>query len=140
MEPKGKTIGELRVGEKAFLTRKITEEDINNFARATGDLNPVHLDEAYAQNTVFRGRIAHGMLTASLFSNLLAMQLPGAGTVYLAQTLNFKRPVRINDTITAEVEVIGLDLEKGRVTMATRCRNQEDKVVLEGEAVVSPKR
>lgn len=140
MEPKGKKIDQLRIGEKASLSRKITEEDINNFAQATGDLNPVHLDEAYAKNTIFQGRIAHGMLTASLFSNLLAMQLPGAGTVYLSQTLNFKRPVRIDDTITAEVEIIGIDLERGRVTLATRCRNQDDKVVLEGEAVVSPKR
>jgi len=140
MELKGKKIHELAVGEKASLSRKITEEDINNFAQATGDLNPLHLDEDYAKGTVFQGRIAHGMLVASLFSNLLAMQLPGAGTVYLSQTLNFKKPVRIDDTITAEVEITAIDLEKGRVTLATRCRNQDDKVVLEGEAVVSPKR
>lgn len=140
MEAKGKTIRDLELGEKASLGREITGEDIENFAQATGDFNPLHLDEAYAKNTVFQGRIAHGMLVASLFSNLIGTQLPGPGTVYLSQTLNFKKPVRINDIITAEVEVTGIHHERGTVTLSTCCRNQDGTLVLEGEAIVSPRR
>jgi 3-hydroxybutyryl-CoA dehydratase len=135
----GKTIEEIKRGEKAALTRKITEEDIGNFARATGDYNPLHIDETYAQKTIFHGRIAHGMLVASLFSNLIATKLPGPGTVYLSQTLHFKRPVRIGDILTAEIEVIEINTVKKRVTLSTLARNQDETIVLEGEAVVLPR-
>ena len=140
MEVQGRTLDELELGEKAVLRRKITEEDIQRFAEATGDVNPLHLDEDYAKNTVFKGRIAHGMLVASLFSNIIGTRFPGPGTVYVSQTLAFKRPVKINDTITAEVEVHRIDRDKERVVLYTSCRNQDGDIVLDGEAIVSPKK
>jgi len=140
MQVQGRTIDELELGEKAVLRRKITEEDIQRFAEATGDVNPLHLDEDYAKKTVFKGRIAHGMLVASLFSNIIGTRFPGPGTVYVSQTLAFKRPVKINDTITAEVEVHKIDRDKERVVLYTSCRNQHGDIVLDGEAIVSPKK
>lgn len=140
MQAQGKTIDEIELGKKAALQRKITKEDIHRFAQATGDFNPLHLDEDYAKNTVFKGRIAHGMLVASLFSNIIGTRFPGPGTVYVSQTLVFKKPVKINDTITAEVEVHRIDKDKERVVLYTSCRNQEGDIVLDGEAIVSPKK
>jgi len=140
MQAQGRTIDEITLGEKAVLRRKITEEDIQCFAEATGDVNPLHLDEDYAKKTVFKGRIAHGMLVASLFSNIIGTGFPGPGTVYVSQTLAFKRPVKINDTITAEVEVHKIDRDKGRVVLCTSCTNQNGDIVLDGEAIVSPKK
>ena len=140
MEPQGKVIEDLRPGDKASLSKRITEEAIKGFAEATGDFNPLHLDKEYAKNTVFKTPIAHGMLVASLISNIIGTKLPGPGTVYLSQTLVFKRPVKINDTISAEVEVSKIDEDKRRVTLTTYCRNQDGLIVLEGEAIVSPKR
>jgi len=140
LKEQGRTIEDLKVGEKASARREITEELIQNFADVTGDFNPLHIDEEYAKDTVFKGRIAHGMLVASLFSNLIGTKLPGPGTVYISQTLNFRRPVRIGDIVTAEVEVMQVDKKKGRAILYTCCRNQEKDVVLDGEAVVSPRR
>jgi 3-hydroxybutyryl-CoA dehydratase len=140
MELVSKTINDLKVGDKYALTQTITEEVIQAFAKATGDFNPVHMDEEYAKGTAFGGRIAHGMLFGGYFSNIIGTKLPGAGTVYMSQTLNFRKPVRINDVITTEVEVIAINTEKGRATLATTCRNQEGHVVVEGEALVSLKR
>ncbi|HEY8369179.1 MAG TPA: MaoC family dehydratase [Thermodesulfobacteriota bacterium] len=124
----------LEVGARAELTRTLTDADIRKFAEATGDTNPVHLDEAYAKGTVFGGRIAHGLLTAGLVSAVLANRLPGPGTVYLSQTLEFKAPVRPGDTVTAEVEV--LEVTGRRARLATRCRLADGTLVLAGEAVV----
>ena len=140
MEHQGKTIEDLAIGDRATISREIREEDINDFAQVTGDRNPLHLDEAYAKDTIFKGRIAHGMLCASLISSVIGMRLPGPGTVYLSQTLHFRKAVRINDTITVQAEVKEIDATKGRVTLYTVCRNQEDKVVLEGAALVMPRR
>jgi 3-hydroxybutyryl-CoA dehydratase len=126
---------ELVVGQSAELAKTVTEADIAGFAHITGDHNPVHLDEAAASRSMFRGRIAHGMLSAGFISAAIAMRLPGAGSVYLAQTLRFTRPVRIGDTITAHVEVLEL-LPKRRVRLATTCRNQAGETVVEGEATV----
>lgn len=124
------------IGQKATLSRTITETDIRWFAGLSGDFNPVHVDEIYARQTRFGGRIAHGLLTASLFSTLLGMYLPGPGTVYLSQTFRFSAPVRPGDTVTAAVEVTGIREDKGLLTLATTCTNQDGQVVLSGEATV----
>jgi 3-hydroxybutyryl-CoA dehydratase len=126
----------LNAGDKASRTQTISDEMIRAFADLTGDTNPVHLDNAYASTTRFGRRIAHGMIGAGLISATLANDLPGPGTVYLSQTLQFKAPVYPGDTITATVEVKSTRPDKPIVTLSTICTNQENKVVLEGEAVV----
>jgi acyl dehydratase len=126
----------LNPGEKATRTTTITDEMVRLFADLSGDNNPVHLDDAYAQTTRFGRRIAHGMIAAGLISATLANDLPGPGTVYLSQTLQFKAPVFPGDTITTTVEVKSVRPDKPIVTLATFCKNQDGKVVLEGEAVV----
>ena len=126
----------LQPGEKASRTTPITDEMIRMFADLTGDTNPVHLDEEYAAGTRFGRRIAHGMIAAGLISATLANDLPGPGTVYLSQTLQFKAPVYPGDTITTTVEVKNVRPDKPIVTLITTCKNQSDALVLEGEAVV----
>jgi 3-hydroxybutyryl-CoA dehydratase len=137
---KGKTINELEVGETAEFSKTISESDIYLFAGVTGDMNPAHINEAYAKTTFFKTRIAHGLLPAGFISNVVAMKLPGPGTIYLRKELNFKAPVRIGDTITAQVEVLEILEEKKHVRLRTTCTNQDGTVVLDGEAVVSPPR
>jgi len=134
----GKSIDRIKVGDAAEFSKTVTETDIYLYAGITGDLNPAHINEAYAKNTFFKTRIAHGMFTAGFISNLLGMQLPGPGTIYLKQSLNFLAPVRFGDTVTARVEVIEVLAEKNRVRLKTTCTNQEGTVVLDGEALVSP--
>ncbi len=134
----GKTIGELAVGMVAEVSRTYDEWDIFTFAAVTGDLNPAHTDEAFAEATPFHGRVAHGMLTSSLISAVLGTQLPGPGTIYLSQELKFRRPVRIGDMITARAEVIELLAENNIARLKTTCVNQRGEMVLEGEAVVMP--
>lgn len=124
----------LSVGKHESLKRVITKEDVQFFARATGDFNPLHLDEEYARKTPFRGRIVHGLLTAGLISALLGNKLPGPGTVYLSQTLRFLSPVRIGDEITATVEI--KSIEERRIILKTTCTNHNGTVVLSGEAEV----
>ena len=126
----------LNPGDKASRIQTISDEMIRSFAALTGDTNPVHLDEVYAAGTRFGRRIAHGMIAAGLISATLANDLPGPGTVYLSQTLQFKAPVYPGDTITTTVEVKNVRPDKPIVTLSTTCTNQENKVVLEGEAVV----
>ena len=126
----------LRPGDKASRTQTISDEMIQSFADLTGDTNPVHLDDAYAAGTRFGRRIAHGMIAAGLISATLANELPGPGTVYLSQTLQFKAPVYPGDTITTTVEVKNTRTDKPIITLSTVCINQDNKVVLEGEAVV----
>jgi len=130
----GKSIYELKVGDSAQISKTITESDIELFARATGDFNPVHLDQAYAEKTSFKGRIAHGLLSVGLLSTILGNTLPGHGTIYLSQEVKFLAPVRIGDTITAKVEVIELVPEKNRAKFRTTCTNQDGKEVVEGIA------
>lgn len=122
------------IGQSATATRTLEQADIEAFARVSGDVNPLHVDAAYAEGTLFKGTIAHGMLTASLISALLGTELPGPGTVYLSQSLRFKRPVRAGDEVEVKVVVTAVDA-KGVVTLATSCR-VKGKVVVEGEAVV----
>ena len=113
----GYTINELEIGQKASFSKTITETDIYLFAGVTGDINPAHVNEQYASNTFFKGRIAHGMLSAGLVSAVLGMQLPGPGTIYMGQTLAFTAPVYPGDTITAMAEVYALNLEKNVVKL-----------------------
>jgi len=134
----GKTISELKVGDKATFTKTVTETDVYLYAGISGDLNPAHVNQVQAEKTMFKGRIAHGMLTASFVSTVLGCYLPGPGTIYLGQTLKFKKPVRFGDTITAIGEIVSMDVEKNRVIMKTTCVNQNDEVVLEGEATCMP--
>ena len=126
----------LQPGDQASRTTTISDEMIRAFADLTGDTNPVHLDDAYAAGTRFRRRIAHGMIAAGLISAALANDLPGPGTVYLSQTLQFKAPVYPGDTITTTIEVKSVRPDKPIVTLATVCKNQNEVVVLEGEALV----
>jgi 3-hydroxybutyryl-CoA dehydratase len=136
----GKTIDQLNIGEKASLKKQITEADVLRFAEVTGDKNPVHIDAEYARQARFKERIAHGMLTASLISAVIGTRLPGPGNIYVSQTLEFKAPVKFGDVIEAEVEIIEKIPERNRVRLKTVCRNQDGTVVLEGEAVVLPRR
>jgi len=128
-------IEDMRLGDQASVTNTVTERDIERFAEVSGDTNPVHLDEAYAAGTVFKGRIAHGMLGASFISAVLANRLPGPGTIYLSQSLAFKAPVRIGDEVTTTVTVKDIDVARRRLTLDTVCAVGE-RVVIEGEAVV----
>lgn len=128
---------DIKMGQSAEVNHEITEEDIQVFGKLSGDYNPVHFDQEWAEKTMFKGRIAHGVLTAAFISTVIGMNLPGPGTVYMSQSMRFMGPVRIGDTITARVEVISLNDEKQRVTLKTTCTNQKDKVVLDGEALVT---
>jgi 3-hydroxybutyryl-CoA dehydratase len=135
----GKTIDQLNIGDRASISQQITERDVIRFAELTGDINPIHMDKFYAEQTIFGERIAHGMLIASLISAVLGMKLPGPGNIYISQSLKFRAPVKFGDVIEAEVEVIEKIPERNRVRLRTTCRNQDDTVVLEGEAVVIPR-
>jgi len=136
----GKTIDELKLGDRAEFAKTVSESDIYLYAGVTGDLNPAHVNEAYAEKTFFKTRIAHGMLIAGFISTVLGNQLPGNGTIYLSQELNFLAPVYAGDTITAQVEVVEIMSEKKQARFKTICVNQEEAKVLDGEAVVSPPR
>jgi len=132
----GKTIDQLSVGDSAEFSKTVSASDIYLFAGVTGDMNPAHIDEEYAKDTFFKGRIAHGMLAAGFVSAVLGTRLPGPGTIYLSQNLSFKAPVPIGATITARVEVAELTPDKNRVRLKTTCTDQTGNVVLDGEAVV----
>ena len=136
----GLTIEQLEVGQSAEFTKTISESDVYGFAGITGDFNPVHVDRVAAESTMFGGRIAHGMLTAALISTVIGMKLPGPGVIYLSQSLRFTAPVKIGDTITAIVEVSDVNRGKNRVTLATKCVNERDEVVAEGESLVMPRK
>ncbi len=134
----GKSIEELKIGDSAQISKTISEADVELFAKATGDFNPVHLDSAYAEKTMFKGRIAHGLLSVGFFSTLLGTILPGYGTIYLSQEVKFLAPVRIGDTVTAKVEILELIPEKNRAKFKTTCTNQDGKLVVDGIAWTMP--
>jgi 3-hydroxybutyryl-CoA dehydratase len=136
----GKTFDQLNTGDSDRFSKTVTEADIYLFAGVTGDFNPAHIDEVYAQGTFFKTRIAHGMLSAGFISAVIGTRLPGPGTVYMRQTLDFLAPVRIGDTVTATVEVVEKMEDKKRVRLRTTCVNQDGTRVLDGEALVSPPR
>jgi len=128
-------IEDLEIGMVRSLRKTVTDRDIELFAEVSTDRNPVHLDDSYAQDTIFQGRIAHGMLTAGLISAVIGEQLPGHGTVYLGQSLKFMAPVRPGDTLAAVVKVTAIDQRRRRVTLETHCA-VGNTVVLKGEALV----
>jgi 3-hydroxybutyryl-CoA dehydratase len=128
-------IEDLAIGMEGFYERQVTERDIALFAEVSGDFNPVHMDEAYAAATFFRGRIAHGILSASFISTVLGTKLPGPGCIYVSQTLNFLAPVRIGDVVRARVTITNIDLSRARVRFDCVCE-VEGKPVVKGEAVV----
>ena len=136
----GKPYEEIQIGEKASFSKTISESDVYLFAGISGDLNPAHINEEYSQNTYFKKRIAHGLIAASLISTVLGTKLPGPGTIWISQDIKFLAPVYFNDTITATVEVIEKIEDKKWIKFKSWCKNQDGKMVLEGECVVSPKR
>ena len=129
-------MNDLRIGQTAQSSKKITDSDLTLFAAVTGDFNPAHFDPVYAAGTYFKEPIAHGIIPMGLVSGVIGMKLPGPGTVFIQQTANFLAPVKVGDVITASVEIIEL-LEKRRIRLKTRCVNQQGVTVLEGEALVS---
>jgi 3-hydroxybutyryl-CoA dehydratase len=126
----------LHIGTSSELQKTISDQDIVRFAEAVGDNNPVHLDEEFAAKTIFKKRIAHGMLCGGLISAVIGTKLPGPGTIYLSQSMRFTAPVFIGDTVTAKVTVTKIKEGKGIYTLETVCHNQYGKNVVEGEAVV----
>ena len=128
-----------KVGDTAEMSKTVTEEDIDLFAKVTGDRNPVHVSREFAEKTRFGERIAHGLLSAGLISAVIGMKLPGPGCLYLSQTLNFRGPVKIGDEITARVEVAEVISEK-RLRLKTECINQRSETVIDGEAIIVPPR
>ncbi|EHL19764.1 MaoC family dehydratase [Peptoanaerobacter stomatis] len=132
----GYSIDEIHVGMKKSVSKTITESDIYTYAGIIGDINPLHVNEEYAKNTRFKTRIAHGMLTASFFSTLVGMCIPGADAIYLGQTLKFLLPVKIGDTITATGEITKVVPEKKIAYMKTTVVNQRGELVIDGEATV----
>ncbi len=127
---------ELSLGQKANISKTISEQDVFQFADLVEDHNPIHLDSKFAKNSIFGKRIVHGMFGSSLISAVLGTKLPGPGAIYLSQTLKFLAPVFIGDTIRAEVEVIEIRNDKPIITLKTSCHNQGDELVLMGEAVL----
>lgn len=133
-----RTIEDIEVGDRAFMTKTISESDVYLFAGITGDLNPAHTDAEYMKTTHFKQRVAHGVLTMGLMSAVIGVKLPGPGAILLSATASFKAPVFFGDTIRAELEVIEKDTAKNRVKLKGKCVNQSADIVLEGEFVVSP--
>jgi len=126
----------IKIGQTASVTKSFSANEVNAFAALSLDFNPVHLDAEYAKNTAFGQQIVHGMLVSSLFSGLLGKQLPGEGTIYLGQDLKFKKPIFIDQKVTATVEVIEIREDKPIITLSTTCVNDQGKVLISGQAVV----
>jgi len=126
---------DLAVGMEASFAKTITAADVDAFAALSGDYNPVHVSAEFAAGTMFKKRIAHGFLTGSLISTVLGTKLPGPGAIYLSQTMKFRAPVYLGDTVTATVKIESVDAEKARATFATTC-SVDGKPVLIGEAVI----
>lgn len=130
-----RTYEEVNIGDTASVSHTVSERDLVLFATVSGDVNPVHLDQQFAETTPFKGRIAHGMLSGALISAAIACELPGPGTIYIGQELSFLRPVRLGDDIRIELEVLE-KLQKNRLKIATRVINQDGKKVVDGTATV----
>ncbi|HYM18013.1 MAG TPA: MaoC family dehydratase [Micropepsaceae bacterium] len=128
-------IEDLTIGQSASYERTVSADDIQKFGEVSGDFNPLHFDDEYAKGTIFRGRIAHGMLSLSYLSTVLGTKLPGAGSIFMSATTRFKAPVRIGDTVKAVCTVREIDVAKKRVTFDCLCK-VGDIVVVEGEALV----
>lgn len=132
------SFAEIELGQRAEIKKTLALQDIELFAAMSGDINPAHLDPDYANQSPFKQVIAHGMWSSSFISTILGTMLPGPGTIYLAQSLRFKRPVKLGDQITVSVEVIKRDEEKKRITLANTITNQDGEVVVTGESEVMP--
>lgn len=126
---------DLSVGQSAETTKVVTANDVEAFAAVSGDTNPVHLDEAYAKTTTFQTRIAHGMLSGAYISAVIGTKLPGPGSIYLSQSMRFRRPVKLGDAVVTRVTVQELDARRGHATLATVCK-VDGKTVVDGEAVI----
>ena len=133
-------IEDIEMGMIRYLRKQVTDRDIELFAEVSTDRNPVHLDEDYAQDTMFHGRIAHGILTAGLISAVIGEQLPGHGTIYMSQNLKFLAPVRPGDMVLAEVEVTDIQIDKRRVKLDCRCIVEGQKVLVGEAMVMAPSR
>lgn len=129
-------MSKFQIGQKASIEKAFTDEDVRTFATISLDNNPVHLNQDYAEKTMFKGRIVHGFLTGSLISAIIGTILPGEGTIYLNQTMNFRKPVRIGEIIKATVEIIGIREDKNILTLNTYCENEKGELVIEGSAIV----
>jgi 3-hydroxybutyryl-CoA dehydratase len=127
---------DIKIGDKASMSKTITEYDVYAFAGISGNFNPVHTDAEFAKNTVFKERIAHGLLSAGLIASVIGMQLPGVNTIYISQEIAFKAPVKIGDTLTATVEVVEKIEQKKRIVFKTEVKNQNSVVVVVGKDVV----
>ncbi|HEY3426527.1 MAG TPA: MaoC family dehydratase [Negativicutes bacterium] len=130
---------DLKVGDKASMSKTVSEYDVYTFAGITGDFNPVHVNAEFAKETMFKERIAHGMLSAGFISAVIGTTLPGANSIYMAQELSFKAPVKIGDTVTATVEIIEKIEAKNRVILRTTVTNQNGVVVVDGKATMLKK-
>ena len=135
---KSLTINQINLGDEATFIKTITKDDVESFAAITEDRNPAHMDEEYASKTIFRRRIAHGMLVGSLFSTIFGVMLPGLGSIYTKQSLKFTKPVYFEDTITAKVTVKEKNLDRNRVTFDCAAINQDGDTVVVGEAEIMP--
>ena len=133
------SFAEIKVGDKASMSKTVTEFDVYSFAGVTGDFNPVHIDAEFAKTTMFKERIAHGMLSAGFISAVLGTALPGKNTIYMGQELQFKAPVKIGDTVTATVEVLEKIEGKNRLILRTMVTNQDGVLVTDGKATVMKK-
>lgn len=130
---------DIKVGDKASMSKTVSEYDIYTYAGLTGDFNPVHINAEFAKTSMFKERIAHGMLSAGFISAVLGTTLPGANTIYMGQELSFKAPVKIGDTVTATVEVIEKIEAKNRLILRTYVTNQHGTIVIDGKATVMKK-
>lgn len=137
MDYKLTTFDELKIGQKASLTKTITEKDLEHFIAITGDTNPLHVDESFAKKTFFGQRIAHGMLSASLFSTLVGLHIPGIGAIYKSQTLEFKLPVHIGDTLCAWFEIVSVSRQSEEVVIKSWIENQTGEIVIQGITIAS---
>ncbi len=136
----GKSISEMEVGDKASFSKTVSEADVYMFAGVTGDMNPVHVNREFAAGTMFKKPIAHGVLGLGFISNVLGTQIPGPGAIYMKQAIRFTKPVYVGDTITASVEVIEKNVAKNQVRLRTWCENQDGATVMEGEALMMPRK
>jgi len=134
-EVHGLYLEDITLGMSAVYSKTVTEADITTFAGVSGDTNPIHLSDDFAKTTMFEGRIAHGMLSASFISTLIGTRLPGPGAIYMSQSLKFLAPVRPGQTVNTRATVTNIDYEKSRITLHTQCM-VGDEVVIEGEALI----
>lgn len=137
MDHKLTTFDELRMGQRASLTKTVTEKDLEHFIAITGDTNPLHVDESFANQTFFGQRIVHGMLSVSLFSTLVGLHIPGIGAIYKSQTLEFKLPVHIGDTLCAWFEIVSVNKQSEDVVIKSWIENQRGEIVIQGIATAS---